>query len=310
MAFPSVDEARRFLADHYGAAIDRIEIIGEGAWSRGFAFAVGGEDLVARFGAQLEDFEKDRVASSFSSPALPVPEMLEVGEALGAFVAVSRRASGEFLEALSPQGILDVAPALFAAFEAIRSVDISHTTGFGEWGADGTAPHATWRDAMLSAAVDDPGHRTAGWSRRLAEDPPAQRLFDECIRRIDELADATPADVRSLVHADFINRNVLVEGDRLTAVFDWGCSLYGDFLFEIAWIENWSPWYAGLDAFPLREVARGWFEGHGIDVPDLDARMRCAALHIGASGLAYRAFQGDHSDRHLIMARIEQYLDD
>ena len=35
---------------------------------------------------------------------------------------------------------------------------------------------------------------------------------------------------RSVVHSDLSNRNVLVDGDRITAVFNWGCAMYGDFL--------------------------------------------------------------------------------
>ena len=46
-----------------------------------------------------------------------------------------------------------------------------------------------------------------------------------------------------MVHGDLLNRNVLVapDGSRLTAVFDSGCSTYGDFLYEVAWFTFWPP---------------------------------------------------------------------
>ena len=35
-------------------------------------------------------------------------------------------------------------------------------------------------------------------------------------------------------HDDLINRNLLVDGDRISAFLDWGSSIYGDFLYDIA----------------------------------------------------------------------------
>ena len=39
---------------------------------------------------------------------------------------------------------------------------------------------------------------------------------------------------------------MLVDGGRITAVLDWGCSLYGDFLYELAWMQFWLPWYPAM----------------------------------------------------------------
>ena len=41
------------------------------------------------------------------------------------------------------------------------------------------------------------------------------------------------------------------DASRLEAVFDWGCSLAGDFLYEVAWFTFWAPWYPALDAIDL-----------------------------------------------------------
>ena len=75
-----------------------------------------------------------------------------------------------------------------------------------------------------------------------------------------------------------LNRNVLVAGDgsRLVAVFDWGCSAYGDFLYEVAWFTFWAPWHAGLAAIDFRSVMRGHYDATGLDVPFFDERLRCS----------------------------------
>jgi aminoglycoside phosphotransferase (APT) family kinase protein len=61
-----------------------------------------------------------------------------------------------------------------------------------------------------------------------------------------------------VLHADLLNRDVLVAGDgsRLVAVFDWGCSAYDDFLYELAWFTFWVPWHADrVPYWPLRTRA-------------------------------------------------------
>jgi thiamine kinase-like enzyme len=45
-----------------------------------------------------------------------------------------------------------------------------------------------------------------------------------------------------LVHSDLLHYNVLVAADRVTAVLDWGSSLYGDFLFDLAWLST-ARWF-------------------------------------------------------------------
>jgi hygromycin-B 4-O-kinase len=58
-----------------------------------------------------------------------------------------------------------------------------------------------------------------------------------------ELVESCPEE-RHLVHDDLINRNVLVDGDRLSAVLDYGSSIYGDFLYDLAKLVFYRPWYA------------------------------------------------------------------
>ena len=48
---------------------------------------------------------------------------------------------------------------------------------------------------------------------------------------------------RTLIHNDLLNRNALASGGQVTAVFDWGCSIYGDFLCDLAAFVFWSPWF-------------------------------------------------------------------
>jgi aminoglycoside phosphotransferase (APT) family kinase protein len=87
----------------------------------------------------------------------------------------------------------------------------------------------------------------SGWTEVLARDAGLSALFGAGQREFSALLDACP-EIRHVVHGDLLNRNVLVapDGSRLTAVFDWACSAWGDYPYEIAWFTFWAPWHPGL----------------------------------------------------------------
>jgi len=304
----SSGDAREFLTAHLGRDVDDVDLVGEGAWSRCFGFVDDGLERVIRFGNFLDDFEKDRRAASFAAPALPVPEISEIGEALGGYFAISTRAYGEPLETLDQREWNAVLPHVFAALDVLREIDTSDTSGYGGWDWRGEAQCASWRDFLLSVEADTPERRTYGWRQRLAESPVGDDPFATGMRRLFELADAFPVE-RSVVHADLINRNVLVDAGRITAVFDWGCSFYGDFLYDVAWLEFWAPWHPALAATDIRAEARRHYTAIGLDVPDFDARLRCCLIHIGLDHQAYCAYTGQRDELQAVTERTLTYVE-
>jgi hygromycin-B 4-O-kinase len=286
---PNERDAGCFLREHLGRDVGDVEYAGEGAWSRCFGFSDRGRDLVIRFGRFLDDFESDRRAASFRSEALPVPEFLELGEALGGYFAISSRVRGQPLESLDAEDWQAVLPSLFATLDAIREIDLSKTTGYGDWAR---APFRSWRDFLIAVDADPPQSRTSGWRQKLIDSPDGDDLFCEGHALLQDLTDASPGP-RAVVHGDLVNRNVFVEEGQLSGVFDWGCALYGDFLYDVAWIEFWTPWYEGAAELDIRGEATRHYQEIGLDVPDFDHRMRCCGLHIGLAHLAYNAHTGD-----------------
>lgn len=304
MAFtlPEADDARRFLTTHLGRDPGIVEPVGEGAWSRCFGFGEAGDERVVRFGRHREDFEKDRHAARFAREALPIPEVFAVGEALGGFFAISRRVRGEPLETLAPARFAAVLPSLLEALDALHAVDLAPWPGWGGWDARGRARGESWRDFLIGFD-DDPEGRLGAWRERLRAVPEADALFTAAHARLAELARDLSVE-RRLVHADLINRNVLVAGDRLAGVFDWGCSFYGDFLYDWAWLEFWAPWHPGIEAAGIRETAERHFAAAGLDVPGLARRWRACAIHIGLDHLRYHAFTGNGAALAAVVERL------
>jgi hygromycin-B 4-O-kinase len=283
-------DAEAFFVARLGRDVSEVTPIGRGEWSRAYAFRRGGTEYIVRFSALDEDFHKDRIAACYSSRALPIPAVVEIGETSGGFFAISERASGGFLDDLDEDQMRRMLPALFAALDVARRVDLLASTGYGSWGADGNAPHQSWRAALLAFADDRPGERTHGWRKRLIASPTGSGPFDEAFARLDALI-PEDAPERHLIHSDLLNYNVLVEDGRISAVIDWGCAMYGDFLYDLAWFEFWSPWYPAWREIDFRSEAARHFSSIGLTVPRFEERLICCQIHIGLAAQAYNAFK-------------------
>ena len=243
-----VGQARAFLASHFSTQAEDVAQIGEGAWSRCFGFRLGDEALVVRFGHHLADFRKDQLAATYNAQGLPIPQVLEVGQAWDRYFAISRRAYGLPLESVDSAAWRAVVPSVVAALEAMRTADISTTSGWGGWDRDGRGEAAGWSSHLLAIGDLASHERIQGWRERLLASPAGPEgdaAFAWGLERLQAVAsDAAP---RGLLHCDLINRNVFVHAEQVSAVFDWGCSRYGDHLYDLAWFEFWAPWMPQLD---------------------------------------------------------------
>jgi hygromycin-B 4-O-kinase len=283
-------DAEAFLVARFGRDVSEVSPVGHGEWSRAYAFRRGGTKYIVRFSALDEDFHKDRITARYSSRALPIPAIVEIGEIDGGFFAISERASGGFLDDLDEDQMRGMLPVLFAALDAARRVDLAASTGYGSWGAGGNAPHQSWRTALLAIADDQQGERTYGWRERLVASPTGSDPFDAALARLDALIPEC-APERHLIHSDLLNDNVLVEDGRISAVIDWGCAMYGDFLYDLAWFAFWAPWYAAWRGIDFRSEATRHYVSIGLTVPRFEERLTCCQIHIGLAAQAYNAFK-------------------
>ncbi len=291
-----------FLAARYGSDISDVAPLGAGVWSRAFGFRRAGRDYVIRFAAHQDDFARDRLAARYTCPALPIPRVLELGETAGGYYAISERVTGAYIDDADEAQMRDLLPALFAALDAARLADLAGTTGYGPWNAEGNAPHPSWRAALLDIATDRPVDRIHGWRQRLAASPTGAGPFDAAYAQLQALAGCVPEE-RHLIHSDLLHFNVLVEADRITGVLDWGCGMYGDFLYDLAWFCFWQPWYPAWHDLDFRAEAQRHYAVIRLAVPNFEARLRCCQIHIGLAGQAYQAWTGAWRDLQDTAAR-------
>jgi len=301
------EAARSFLDAHLNETVSDVVLLGQGAWSRAFAFRSGGRDLVARFGSYEEDFRKDRSAAAFGGPFLPIPDVLEIGDAFGGAFAISERHNGNFLERLDLESYQRLTPNLLQLFDALRNVAIDQDLS-ADWPAD-PSRRRTWHEWLASSVEDDGNTRVGGWRDELAKDRAMEDLYVRGVKALNARLVDCPTDLH-LVHGDLLNRNVLVSTDahRIEAVFDWGCSVYGDFLYDVAWFTFWAPWFPSLEAFDVRTVFESHMKDISFDVPEFAHRLTCYELNIGLTHLAYNTVVNEPDERVRVAKRTEEVL--
>jgi hygromycin-B 4-O-kinase len=286
-------EVQAFIHDHFGDRAGEITRLSGGDWSQAYVLSVDGRQVVARFGSHGEDYRKDQIASGWASDELPIPKVLELDETRVGFFALSDRAEGDFLDELGDEQIKTVLPSLFRTMDAIYGIDISATEGYGNWTSDGHGPLRTWGEALLHKFGDDqPGHRTHGWRAALERSPGGTRAFDTALNVLEQLAERMPTE-RHVIHNDLLNRNVLVQGDKISGVLDWGNSMYGDYLYDAAWLLYCQPRYTSWPKLDLAGELRRHWEASGSVPDDLEARLLCYQIHVGLDAQSYAAYKGN-----------------
>lgn len=291
-----IDDAAAFLAQRFAPApIEDVEPLGGGAWSRAYGFTVDGRALVVRFGRWREDYEADERAMAWAGPDLPVPRVLEVGDAFGGAYALSERHHGRFLEDLDATSLERLLPSLVALFDALRALPAPPRE----------VGQPTWREFLVDSLEDIPGGRVSGWRARLAADPDLDELWRDGDAALRRLLPACP-ELRHVLHLDLLHGNVLVgaDGRRLEAVYDWGCTTVGDFAYELAWFSFWSPAHPGLAAIDVAGAAVEHLRGTDADLDRIDERLRAYEIHIGLTHLAYHAFSGEDEALQWVAARL------
>jgi aminoglycoside phosphotransferase (APT) family kinase protein len=234
----------------------------------------------------------DRAAMAFAQPGLPVPEVLQVGEAMGRAFAISVRHHGRFLETIRPDEASAARAPVGRLLAALRAAP-AHPDLPISWFPDPSQPDgSTWRGWLREGLVDDPKQLVSGWRAALAADPELDRLYAACERRIGELLEACP-ERRDLIHGDLLHQNVLIDerAEKITAVFSWKCSVRGDCLYDVAWLTFWAPWHAGIAALDLWPRALDALSPR--DREDAAWRHHCYELHIGARHLGWSAWTRD-----------------
>jgi len=291
-----------FLRRHLGAPVEEVRALRGGEICAAFAYALAGEQYVIRFGARESGFVHDRLAYERFTPAgIPIPPIHEIGRFGEQAFAISTYVPAGTVQHLLAARQEALAPALVEMLDRVHQLDVRATTGYGDVDDLGVGRSPSWIAYLGAIADEDPDDFFGRWSRLYDESFLERPLCEQVLARLIALLPCCPP-IRSLVHGDFGFDNVIVEGERITAVLDWANMKYGDFLFDVAWLNFWPSPVSYEDLF------RRYYAERGRAVLRYEERLLCYTCYIGLVALRFFAHTGQRAPYNWARDRVRTLL--
>ncbi len=291
-----------FLEKRFKDKVSNFELINGGELSQAFSFSVKNKNLVIRLGKDASGYEKDKYAfENFSSDNIPIPRVIEIGSFNEeCSYSISEKASGKTLVNLNDKEYEKIFPKLFSILNEIHHINVSQTVGFGCWRVNGATEKDSWREHVLSIKehVVSADNKSNLFETSFLE----KDMWNSVYGKIVFLLKFCPED-KFLVHGDYGSDNVTAENGSITGVLDWDESKYGDFLYDVAWLNFWYP-----NRNPME-----FFEYYYTEVKstkNFKERVLCYQLRIGLSSLSFYAFSNQKekydSTKKTLMSILEK----
>ena len=265
-----------FLNLYYKNPITNLLFIGGGEGSQAFSFEIDQKNFILRVNKHSNNgFKKDQYAfSNFEEKDVPIPEIIDIGEIDNdLFFALSKKVDGEMIKNLSVEDFNNTMQSFFKTLGIIHSKDITHTTGYGKWNTEGGAEYNSWKSVLLDVDIH---------AKNMFEDTFLEKdVWEKIYAKFITLIEFCPED-RYLIHGDYSFDNVLADKGKITGVVDWETSMYGDFLFDIAWLNFWSKDINYKEQYEKYSSV--------LDISNLNERLLCYELFIGLGSLSFYVY--------------------
>src|SRR3989338_9388426 len=274
----SPEEVVTFLRKNVYSSISTVEFLKGGELSQACAFSTHKGDFVIRINKDKYTYEKDKYAfASFAGAGIPVPEVLEIGkfnEQL--FYAISKKAVGKTFDVMNKETAIKLLSQLINTLNEIHSIKLDDGK-YGYWDSFGKAEIVSWKEFIL--------HRDDKFVNAHPDDDFIKKLHQS----VRDLGEYLPED-RYLVHGDFGFNNLVADGETITGVLDWGEPVYGDFMYDVAWLTFWPS------EVPFVDIFKEHYKKNNKKVKNFEERLRCYLLQIGLGSLGFFAKSEQEDD--------------
>lgn len=285
-----------------GAQVTHLDAPETGQIARTFFFKAHDQDYVVRFNRDTmgaANFPMEAyIYANYASPRIPIPEILHLGRHGDLHYAISRRVLGDPLLTLPYPEYRGMISVLLDTLDAIHGVEVVGRQGYGTFTDDGVGLFPSWRESLAVIREEEESWDFCGKWHHLFEDSFLERdLFDRVYNRMFGLLEHCPEE-RHLVHGGYDLSNVLRHKGRITGVLDWLDAKYGDFVYDVTWLEFWTPGEGYVALCRSRYAARV-----GV-APGFDQRVLCYHCYQGLSGMLFCAKADDQDGYGWVRERI------
>jgi hygromycin-B 4-O-kinase len=194
-------------------------------------------------------------------------------------------------------------PDIMQTLYAIHQVDVQNWHGFGWFDDHGIGIFSSWKDFLAGIIEEErPDGFYGKWHILFRTTFLDRNFFERVYRQMLRLSEKCP-EKRYLVHGGYGYNNVLAHEGRVTAVLDWIDAMYGDFVYDIAGLDEWPPF--GLD-FP--ELLYQYYTSRGVSLLNYRERVVCYRLRRGLDGMRFFAKTNNQEAYQWVSQKLEKLL--
>ena len=290
------------LKDNFSSNISNLEKITGGEGSQAYSFKVKKKEYIIRINKHYDlGFKKDEYAyKNYSKENIPIPKIYKIGKINNEYhFCVSQKADGNVLNAISSIDLEKLDDELFEILDKIHAIDISETIGYGKWNTNNQGDSKSWREKILSADENtkETVEKPSLFESSFLEKDYWDKIYSCMIKLLSYCSEE-----RYLIHGDYSFDNILSDGNRITAVIDWEQSMYGDFLFDVAWLSIWSK-KIDYEKLYLERCNK-----KNLKTKNTRERILCYKLYIGLQSLSFYAYSNQEDKYNGLKETINKFL--
>lgn len=272
-----VRDVENALTSFFKGKIEQLTPLKEGESSQAFVFTHENKEYIARINRERDGFDMDTYAyEHFSSPDIPIPKPIHTGSFGNTqYISISEKSPGKILEKFSKDEISSLMPSIISTLDAIHATPIPSEETFGDWKGNKTT-FPNWKSFLA-----DRVNTLRRYNSRPGKAPFYEPFFvEDMLSRYESLIAYCP-NTRKLLHGDYGFSNTLSDGEKITGVIDWEQSMYGDPLFDVAWLDLWD------ERTPYADIFLKHYTETGVDITHYKERILCYQLYSGIGALKH-----------------------
>jgi len=292
-----------FLSRYYDHSIQRLSPLKRGHHSQVYAFYVDNVEYVIRAvtSTKATSFTKEQfIFEHLLSEQIPIARNLHIGQTDEFYFAIAYRFPGITVDTLLQSDHDEVVPQLIMLLDAIHQTDITQYHGNGYFDERGIGCSESWSTFLTSVREEEPEDSFHGRWHKLFDETFLERdTFFRIYEQMIECLAFCPEE-RHLLHGDYGNDNVLVEKGKVTAILDWSQAQFGDFLYEVAHLDFWSPRIAYLARF------QAYYQKQNRSLPAYEHRLRCYQCHTTLGAMRFFSKVGNQDAYGWVLQRAQE----
>lgn len=275
---------QQFLEQVFHQKISDLTQVQGGERSDTYAFNSQDRSYILRINNEKIGFEKDKFAAEQLGSLLPIPPIIDIGTYEQKYYAISVRFNGESIRHDQPQDDRLIQNIL-ATLDQLHQSPVQSANGYGWFDAYGIARYGSWQAWVTKPLImvkKPQSQDMYTWKEIFSVPFVNGHDLHQVISTLNQLIRYVPSE-KYLIHGDFGPGNILISNHQVTGIIDWNEAAYGDFLYDIAYLDFWT------DSLDILQPALEHYQRQGKDISNFHARIHAHQLLTGLTALGIYA---------------------